>query len=67
MIEVTIARRFGRFRERFAGDSLRRAFVFFDFAVANADHAVGVRGDVRLVRDEDDGVAASRAGARTAP
>lgn len=33
---------------------LLRAFVFFDFAVANADDALGVRGDVGRVRHEDD-------------
>ena len=32
------------------------AFVFFDFAVADADDAVGVGGDVGLVSDQDDGV-----------
>lgn len=35
---------------------LLRAFVFFDFAVANADDALGVRGDVGRVRHEDDRV-----------
>lgn len=33
------------------------AFVGGDFAVADVDDAVGVFGDVRLVRDDDDGVA----------
>jgi hypothetical protein len=33
-------------------------FVTLDFAVAEADDAVGVLGDVRFVGDEDDGVAA---------
>ncbi len=37
---------------------LLRTFVFFHFAVADADDAVGVRGDVGFVRDQDDGVAA---------
>ncbi len=33
------------------------AFVVFDFAVAQPNHAVGVQRDVRLVGDENDGVA----------
>src|ERR1035441_7381751 len=37
--------------------TLPDAFVFFDFAVADVDHAVGVQRDVVLVRDQNDGVA----------
>jgi hypothetical protein len=32
-------------------------FIFLDVAVADADDAMGVSGDVRFVGDEDDGVA----------
>src|SRR5437868_14965542 len=35
---------------------LSRALVRLDLPVANVDDAVGARGDVLLVRDEDDGV-----------
>ena len=38
-----------------------------DDAVADGDDAVGVLGDVGLVRDEDDGVAAWRGARRRAP
>ncbi len=34
-----------------------RRLIGGDFAVADVDDAVGVFGDVRLVRDDDDGVA----------
>ena len=37
--------------------SRRAADVVLDLAVADVDGAVGVRGDVGLVRDEDDRVA----------
>ena len=33
------------------------SFVFFDFAVADVDDAVGVQGDVVFVGDQYDGVA----------
>src|SRR6185437_13420451 len=39
-------------------DALARALVLFDFAVAQADDAMGMRGDVRLVRHQNDRVAA---------
>jgi hypothetical protein len=35
-----------------------RLFVFFDFSVAHADHAVGMQGDVGLVRHQNNCVAA---------
>ena len=49
-------------RNLFSGSARRpnlaRALVLFDFAVAQANHAMGVQRDVRLVRHQDDGVAA---------
>src|SRR5580658_195943 len=42
----------GKLRSRLAG-----ALVVLDFAIADADHPMGTRGDIRLVGDEQDGVA----------
>lgn len=41
-----------------AGKESAGGFVPLDFAVADANHAVGVGSDIGLVGDEDDGVAA---------
>jgi len=48
----------GAFPEGFQGKfGLAGALVSFDLAVAETDDAVSVSGDVRLMRDQDDGVA----------
>ena len=43
--------------ENHACKALLSRLVALDFAVADADHAVGVEGDVGFVGDENDGVA----------
>ena len=51
----------------FPAPRLLDLFVFFDFAVAQADDTVGVLRDVRFVGYQDDGVACADADVQRAP